>query len=248
MSHGQEASNEARLTKVLTVRVFEQAVEQIRSLIASGKLMAAEKLPNEQKLSQLLNVSRSSVREALRVLEAEGLVEVRRGSGTYVTQNPASALRRSEMASWLEAREETLEQMLQVRESIEGLAAYLAATRISAAALQELDAILAKQAALTGHLADDQDEILEELSQSDASFHLTVSSACGNDIANEIIIHILPALNESNKAVLYLGRRAKQMETEHIAIVDALIKGDPTAAEKAMRNHIEQVKNAILAI
>lgn len=248
MSVSPEASNGAKLQKVFAVRIFEQAVEQIRSLIEGGELAAGEKLPNEQELSRQLNVSRSSVREALRVLEAEGLVEVRRGSGTYVTLRPNLAQRRSELAHWLEQREETLEQVLQVRESIEGLAASLAAARVTPSALAELRAIVDEQAALAPCLADGSEDVLDALARLDAAFHLAISSASGNDIAHEIITHILPAFNESNKAVLYLGCRADQMETEHAEILAALESGDAAAAERAMRMHILQVKKEILAI
>ncbi len=85
-------------------------------------------------LSKLLDVGRSSVREALRVLEAEGLIEVRRGSGAYVCLSPPFNNHTGELAQWLHNREQTLEQVLEVRESIEGLTAALAAGHASDAA------------------------------------------------------------------------------------------------------------------
>ena len=93
-------------------------------------------------LSKLLNVGRSSVREALRVLEAEGLIEVRRGSGTYVTRNQALANRAMDLKQWLKLREETLEQVLEVRESIEGLTAGLAAQYSTPEQIEKIQEIL----------------------------------------------------------------------------------------------------------
>ena len=102
--------------KLEPVRVFEQVVQQIRELIVSGELQVGDKLPPEQELERQLSVSRSSIREALRVLEAEGLVEVRRGSGTYITSSTGRNRSRDEVANWLEQREEFLVQELEVRE------------------------------------------------------------------------------------------------------------------------------------
>jgi len=69
------------------VRLFEQAVDQIKKLIISGHLRPGDKLPSENELSHLLNVSRSSVREALRALESNGLIQVKSGAGAYVSDD-----------------------------------------------------------------------------------------------------------------------------------------------------------------
>jgi GntR family transcriptional regulator, transcriptional repressor for pyruvate dehydrogenase complex len=235
-----------KIQKLAPVRIFEQAVEQIRKLIEDGILVIGEKLPTEQALCEQLNVSRSSVREALRVLEAEGLVEVKRGSGTYVVQNRSTKNAPNELAHWLEQREETLEQVLEIRGSIEGLTASLAAVRANEETLANIEAILEKQSQVIRELSNTGVECFDVLAQLDAAFHIAISSASGNDIAGEIISHILPAFNESNKAVLYLCHRAGSIEVEHRKIMDALIARDPIAAEKAMREHILQVRNEIL--
>jgi DNA-binding FadR family transcriptional regulator len=254
MSFDPPAANPAKLQKVAGVRIFEQAVEQIRSLIAAGTLRVGEKLPNELELSRQLNVSRSSVREALRVLEAEGLVEVHRGSGTFVAA-PPSNLGRADVARWLEQREETLAQVLQVRASIEGLTATLAAVNVTSDELAGLRLIVAEQSVLAeqaaraeaaGGVADEA--VLARLAALDADFHLVIGSASGNDIAHEIIAHIIPAFNTSNQAVLYLGRRARRMEAEHRLILAALERHDSYDAETAMRAHITEVARLILAL
>jgi DNA-binding GntR family transcriptional regulator len=147
------------------------------------------------------------------------------------------------MRHFLEQREETLEQVLEVRESIEGLAASLVARTASGEALSEIRGIVEEQAAL---LDANGDPDIDALARLDALFHLAVSGASGNDIAHEIISHLIPAFNESNKAVLYLGRRAQKMESEHHDILVALEAHDTTAAAEAMRVHIQQVKKEIL--
>ncbi len=81
-----------RLQKVAPVRIFEQAVEQLRELIMTGRLLPGDRLPTEQELCRQLSIHRSTVREALRVLEAEGLVECG-GYGRYVIDNQMSCCR-----------------------------------------------------------------------------------------------------------------------------------------------------------
>ncbi|MCK4897409.1 MAG: FadR family transcriptional regulator, partial [Anaerolineales bacterium] len=129
---------EGKFQKLSSIRVFEQAVEQIRELILSGAFTPGEKLPAEQELSRQLDVSRSSIREALRVLEAEGIIEVKRGAGAFVASNPFQNAIRSEYVRWLAKREESLIQLLQVRESMEGLTAGLAASRADKEVIEKL--------------------------------------------------------------------------------------------------------------
>jgi GntR family transcriptional repressor for pyruvate dehydrogenase complex len=231
------------LQKVAPVRIFEQAVEQIRELIISNAWPVGQKLPTEQELSKQLSVSRSSVREALRVLEAEGLIEVKRGSGAFVSE-PRKA--ESEIARWLEQREETLEQVLQVRESIEGLTASLAASRISSTELEGIKAIYMQMKNILE--LESEETKTKELAVLDSAFHIAISAASGNDIADEIICHILPAFTEGNQAVLYLSQRAPRMVEEHRRIIEALEMHDSTEAETAMRDHIKRVGNEITGI
>lgn len=231
------------LQKVAPVRIFEQAVEQIRELIISNAWPIGQKLPTEQELSKQLSVSRSSVREALRVLEAEGLIEVKRGSGAFVAE-PRKA--ESEIASWLEQREETLEQVLQVRESIEGLTASLAASRISSTELEGIKSIYMQMKKILE--LENEETKTKELAVLDSAFHIAISAASGNDIAEEIICHILPAFTEGNQAVLYLSHRAPLMIEEHQKIIESLEMHDSAAAEAAMREHIKRVGNEITVI
>ncbi len=240
-------SDPPRLYKVAPVRIFEQAVGQLRELISSGGITPGEKLPTEQDLGRQFNVSRSSVREALRVLEAEGLVEVKRGLGTFVSPRSSARSTPKDLVLWLEQRGETLEQVLQVREAIEGLTAALAAARASQKQMEEIRSILEEQQRIIEQQSPDGDECVDELSRLDLAFHLAIANASGNDIANEIISHIIPAFQGSNRAVLYLCKRAKKMEIEHNEVLIALEARDPAAAETAMRNHISRVTSDTLS-
>lgn len=208
-----------------------------------GDLRPGDQLPTEQELCSALDVGRSSVREALRVLEAEGLIEVRRGLGAFVAPRSIWSTARNEVARWLEQHEESLVQLLEVRESIEGLTAARAASSVSAETLAELTAIVEQQAAKAAD--DDATQHIDELADLDIRFHLVIAEASGNDIAGEIVNHIVPAFCEGNKAVLHVGRRADKMVEEHRAILEAIKAGDSAGAERAMRAHITRVRAEI---
>ncbi len=235
-----------RLQKVAPVRIFEQAVEQLRELILTGRLLPGDRLPTEQELCRQLSISRSTVREALRVLEAEGLVEVRRGMGTYVIEQPNVMLPRGEVSLWIENHRDAIEQMLQVRESIETTAASLAAQRANPVVLQEISQVMAELNEQIANFRQTGEENYDRLALLDASFHMAVAAASGNDLMIEVISHILPAFNQSNKAVLYVTGRMETMESEHQAIVDAITAGDAESAGQAMRRHILRVKETVL--
>jgi GntR family transcriptional repressor for pyruvate dehydrogenase complex len=229
------------LNQVRRVRVFEHAVNQIRAVIERGDLEPGDRLPTEQALSQDLDVSRSSIREALRVLEAEGLIEVRRGAGAFVAPRASwNASTRSAVEAWIGQREEALHQLLEVREYIEGLTARLAADSATDDLIEELRQIVQEQAACC---PDEPD--VDQIAGLDNRFHLRISAASGNDIADEIMNHVLPSFNESNKAVIFAGQRADDIVQEHQAIVEAIADRDGAAAERAMRAHIDQVQKVI---
>lgn len=244
----QKSQHPQSIQKVEPVRILEQAVDQIRNLIRSGELEPGEKLPTEMELGRLLDVGRSSVREALRVLEAEGLVEVRRGSGTYVSTAQKLSNHNGELAQWLHNREQTLEQVLEVRESIEGLTAALAASRASKEQLEKMSALVSEFNQKIKDINEDtsfSENLFDELARLDAAFHLEISNASGNDIAAEIINHILPAFNQSNKTVIYLYRKALLADKEHLRILQAIQAGDKDLAEKTMRQHIQRVRKDV---
>ena len=134
--------SDVKFIKLTSFRIFEQIVDQIREPIVSGELQPGDKLPPEETLKKQFNVGRSSIREALRVLEFEGLVEVRRGSGTFVTNYSTQNNRRIEVAQWLEQHEDKLRDLLQLREYLEGLSAALVARSHTSETIDTLEKII----------------------------------------------------------------------------------------------------------
>jgi GntR family transcriptional regulator, transcriptional repressor for pyruvate dehydrogenase complex len=236
------------LQKVATIRIFEQVVQQIRELIVSGELHPGDKLPPEQELEKQLSVSRSSIREALRVLEVEGLVEVRRGSGTYVTSSTSKDKTRGEIANWLGQREELLLQVLEVRESLEGLNAALCAQNATEEEVAEIKTLLANMEKKVAEKLPGSEVDLDKMVDLDSKFHLAISRASGNNVSNEITSQIIPAFQEGNKAVIYVSDQADATLKDHLAILTAIQARNPKSAEEAMRKHIARVRNLMESI
>ena len=232
------------LRQAKPVRLFEQAVEQIKMLILDGHLKPGDRLPSENELSQLLNVSRSSVREALRSLESGGLIQVRSGSGAFVSEDALVLSSVNEAMQRLLRRKDLVLQLLEVRQAIERLSVVQAAQFASNEELDELEEIIQQQASLTSDLSPDS---LERLAQLDMSFHLALSKASKNDIVFEIISALVPSFREDNRAVFYVEEGISLVE-EHRQIMEALRAHDPVAAEKSMQMHIGRVAQEIRSL
>jgi GntR family transcriptional repressor for pyruvate dehydrogenase complex len=226
-----------RLRQAKPVRLFEQAVDQIKKLIVSGHLRPGDKLPSENELSQLLNVSRSSVREALRSLESNGLIQVKSGAGAFVSDDAlVIGAIQSAMQRLLTRRNRVL-KLLQVRGAIESMLVAQAAATITADGFQHLNAMLERQSLI---VQTRPENYLEELATLDMEFHLALCQLGENDIASEIITALLPLYHDDNKAIFYFEKGIALVE-EHRRILDALSQHDAHRAEAEMRNHIGRV-------
>jgi GntR family transcriptional regulator, transcriptional repressor for pyruvate dehydrogenase complex len=237
-----ETVSRLNLRRAKPVRLFDQAVEQIKALIVDGRLKPGDKLPSENELSQMLDVSRSSVREALRALESNGLIQVKSGAGAFVSDDARVLISLNDTIQALLGREDLVLQLLQVRGAIEGLAASLAATSITENELAHLRKILNSQETLIRKSPDK--ETLAEIARLDAGFHIAIGGASKNEIISEITGALLPNFIEDNQLIISLEKGSKLLD-EHKQILEALAHHDPARAEAAMRNHIGRVISEI---
>ncbi len=116
-----------RLRHTKPVRLFEQAVEQIRALIHEGRLKPSDKLSGGNTLSKMLDVSRSSIREALRAFQSKGIVQIRSGAGSFVSKDALVLSSVNDAVRRLMDRRDMDLQILQVRGAMECLSAPFAA-------------------------------------------------------------------------------------------------------------------------
>jgi DNA-binding FadR family transcriptional regulator len=218
-------------------RLYQQVAGQISGLIRQGEFRLGERLPSERDLARQLGVSRPIVREAMIALEIQGFVEVRTGSGSFVTRAPADggAAPGADVgpsAFDLIAARKLLEPEIARQAALARSAADLATLR------ETLDAM--GEAAAAGL----------DMAPSDRLFHSQVAAATGNSVLISTVEQFWDLAATPLFASLHgrSGLPANQMAAlaEHGAILDALRAGDADASHAAMRSHLERTE-AILS-
>jgi DNA-binding FadR family transcriptional regulator len=220
-------------------RVSQVIVEQIRMLMHEGKLNPGDRLPSERELCNRFGVSRVTVREALRVLEAGGLVDIRVGAhgGAFVT-TPSNARLGEGLADLLRLSQLTAAQVTEARMVFElGIVPMIVerATDDDIAALRE---ICARQKAA---LKDDTYSMTLS-----TEFHTRVA-ACTHNPAIEMLVEsfhgpMLMSLREAKIRAPLMGRKGV---TEHTKFVDAVALGDISAATEIMRTHLQRTADRV---
>jgi len=233
--------------KIETVRKYKQICNHLRRRILFGEILPGGRLPTVQELSQEFGVSQATVREALRVLESEGLIDTRHGAGIFVVQRDLSRTPIGQYLEWLTQNDQKLGQVLQVREYMEGLAAGLCAAVASDDNIAELRENLVAQESLVkllncpaGPANRDPIELGEELDRLAYRFHLIISQASGNEFAYEILKQVLSFIFENSAPYLYANRHPCESFEEHQEIFKHIQAHNSSQAEKAMRKHIRR--------
>ncbi len=223
------------LQPVRKVNLPNLVVERIKELIAEGELKPGSQLPAERQLTQELGVGRSTVREAIRVLEALGIVEVRPGHGTFVRERTED-ITDTPLGSWLLLHREDLLEHFEVRQVIEPGAAYLAAQRATKEDIQAMRKTLEemKEKIDKGDLAG--------VILADSSFHHKIAKATRNRTLMYLMDTFVKYLKEGWKATLRIPDRAQKSIPEHGKILQAIEEKNPEAARQAMEQHL---KNAL---
>ena len=211
-------------------RLYQQIADQIRELIDRGGFEAGTRLPPERDLAQQLGVSRPSLREALIALDVEGRVEVRSGSGVYV-----SATKPGPAAGKTAAMGESPSQLMEARSVIEGEVVILACARITEGPLARLRGLLKDMEA-----AIERRRTRVDL---DREFHLTLAEVSGNAVLSRLVGELFDERHSPISAKISSRfentRTWKTALKEHQAILKALEARDPIAAQAAMRAHLK---------
>lgn len=226
----------AALEPIRRTRVYEQVVARLQRLILDGQLRPGDRLPTERELAEQLGVSRSSVRDAIRVLQLMGLVEPRQGEGTLVRDlNPDAVVH--PLASLLVRSQSLLHDLLDVRKMIEPHLAARAARYATEEELARLRAIVQRQQARAqrGELAVEED----------SEFHYTIATASRNQVILRILDVLMDLLRTSRERSLQVPGRLQRSLEGHRRILAAIQRRDPVAAEAAMRRHLEEIEEVL---
>jgi GntR family transcriptional repressor for pyruvate dehydrogenase complex len=210
--------------------LYEQVAEQIGELILSRRLEVGERLPSEAELGELFGVSRTVVREGIKVLADKGLVHPEPGRGTFVSK-PAPELLASCMDAILRVERCSLADLLELRRTIEVPTARLAAAKtdaVSRVALKERFARLEQQLDSPGGFMI-----------ADKGFHVAIARATGNELTAALVSALMVV---TWKLQLIPVRVYHRSMPHHRAIQAAILAGDREGAEAAMDAHHDQIQ------
>ncbi|CAN7346018.1 FadR/GntR family transcriptional regulator [Phenylobacterium sp. LjRoot225] len=222
-------------------RLADRVYGQLLAFILEQNLDQGDRLPSEHELSRLTAVSRPIVREALTRLQGDGLIESRRGAGSFVRQRPAERMIQHLLPAQVRARLDTFE----IRIAVEPVAARLAALHRTES---ELLAIKAATADLVAALAAG-----EPAGDHDLHFHRAIAEASHNPMFR-LTLDALDARVEGlivpSLALAADGakERAKRVELEHVVVAEAIERGEPEVAEAAMRLHLLRARSRAIAM
>jgi GntR family transcriptional repressor for pyruvate dehydrogenase complex len=224
--------------EIKKTRVYEQVIEQIKKLLEFGKLKSGDKLPSEREMAGMFNVSRSVIREAMSVLNASGVLNIRPGIGVFIVDDEESTLiQRMDRA--LKKDSVNLQELIEVRQGLESQAVYLAALRATPKDLERIEA-----AYISLSEAVKQERVG---AQEDFVFHEAIIKASKNETLMEMLRilsdRLLIGLQESRSKSMKQPHRSEDVLFEHRRIIDAITNKDAILAKKLMFKHLENVKN-----
>ena len=220
-------------------KVYEQIAEQLLGQIRARRFKPGDALPPERELTESFAVGRSSIREALRMLESQGVISAASG-GAFVVSEPGAPLNSSLRLVFSLDERTGMGDLYELRRILECEAAALAAERRSERHLEEMDAAVADMDAA---LADVQGG--ERFIDADLRFHLAVSEATGN----RLVLHSMQAVRELVRrallTIVLIPNSPESAVIEHRAVRAAIASGDPVRAREEMRAHLNRVQGDV---
>lgn len=220
-------------------RLSDEIYAQILLQLSTGQHNVGDRLPTEKELAKMYSVSRPVVREALQHLQNDGLIDARRGSGTFVQRLPPH-----EMAHYTkDARIAQYIRAYEVRQCLETEAARLAAIRITQARLRRLaNAMTLLEETMLGG---------EDALEADFQFHMEIARATDNDLFEKQLAFLKPDMTGTMRIAsnITVGRpveRRNRVLQEHRDIYNAISAGEGELAKLYMHYHLVSVRNRIM--
>ncbi|WZL72454.1 FadR/GntR family transcriptional regulator [Clostridiaceae bacterium 35-E11] len=217
------------------VLLSEKVAENIKHLIIEHELKPGNKLPNEIQLARILNVSRSTIREAIKILVSKNILEIQRGKGTYVCEKPGVVT--DPLGVTFMNKKDLLLYLFETRLIIEPEIAALAAQRATKKNVEDLEKSFYKM----------KEDILEGRNhiEMDMDFHDIVAKSSQNPIIQRIVPMINGSIKEGYLQTKDIPQSEEKVMLYHEKVLEAIKKKNAVLAEKYMREHIENGMNLI---
>jgi len=224
-------------------RLYQEIGQALKDRIASGEFVVGDRLPPEREIAVQCQVSRAVVREALIMLELQNLVEVRKGSGVYLINQPNDEL--DEKNDAIEHDDVGPFEMLQARQLLESHVAEFAATQVTKNDIARLRKALQME---YQHLENDNLDY-----DGDEMFHMAIAEATQNSVLADMVKDLWDRRQNSSMWLQLHARIVNQdyrkgWIEDHEKILLALQRRDPAAARDAMWQHLENVKHTLLEL
>ena len=220
-------------------RLFEDIIKQIQLKIREGHLKAGDKLPSEREFAEQLNVSRTSVREAYRVLEALSFIEIRPGDGVYIKEMKFEDIL-SPVVIPIKVDKKLLFNLMDVREVIEVETVKRATVHASREDLMKMKKCLMS--------AEENIQNGGKGAQQDIDFHNLFLKATSNPLFFHIMNLLFDTLKKSREATLNIPGEPEKTHREHCQIFDAIKDQDAERAAFMMKKHLTRGKENIMRI
>ncbi|MGH3096172.1 MAG: FadR/GntR family transcriptional regulator [Streptosporangiales bacterium] len=218
--------------------ISARIVAQVEQLITDEALKPGDRLPAERRMAKLLGTSRPPLREAVKVLQAQGRLVVKHGQGVFVAQPRSEQALRQALGN----AEISINELFAMREVLEVPAAGWAAEQVRPADLTELARILDE---LDASFDSDPNDFAR-LAKLDAGFHLKIAGVANNRFLQQTSHVLYDVLMSGMRTTLLIPGRREKSRVQHERILAALEERDAVGARRAVRTHIRSAHQAAL--
>ncbi|MDQ1002544.1 GntR family transcriptional repressor for pyruvate dehydrogenase complex [Neobacillus niacini] len=217
--------------------ISEQVADSIKKKIQSGEYKAGERIPGEREMGIELSVSRNTVREAYKILEAYGFLQVKHGTGVFVA-SPEHQIQKMTEAFF--GSTEKIKDFFSVRKILEDWTVKWATENMNIDQFTELEQIVNEANEIVKGKID-----YKRLGELDHRFHFTMAKNSNNEVLSAIMNYLIDLLSESRNQSIQIPGRALQSVQEHTKILQAIKQKDLELAQQCMKEHLESVERSI---
>ena len=231
-------STAAAIRPLSRTSLADSLASKIQALIGSGRYAVGERLPSITEMARQYDVGPPTLREAIKRVEALGLVSVRHGSGIYV-RSLAPPIFLTNPIHTGQPSKKLLLDLIEARMPIEVETAVLAARNATAANLSQMERLLKEAAAAMGNAS-----VLAPLNM---AFHREIAKASGNMVLAQLVEQIVDLFRDEQRVILDIHGLRDRDHQEHHVLLDTIRRGDDADAGDLMRAHLDGVRTAIQA-